>query len=166
MQLLVPLRGPRYRPAMAQVTVVEMAARHMTTKHTEFPKLAKAGAAFYLCWLAGFGVSYLLIYSRFRWPYSHFVVFFLNQIFFYLQTALPHSFSTIGDNGHFILSGSAAIFVGIMFWLAAGFAFAWFTRRLRLYFIIPLAVISVFVVLIAEQAALGLFGVQIDVIAP
>ena len=117
---------------MAQVTVVDMAARHMTTKHTEFPKLAKAGAAFYLCWLAGFGVSYLLIYSRFRWPYSH----------------------------------SAAIFVGILFWLAAGFAFAWFTRRLRLYFIIPLAVISVFVVLIAEQAALGLFGVQIDVIAP
>jgi hypothetical protein len=124
----------------------------MTTKFTEFPKMAKVGAAFFLCWLAGFGMSYILIYSRFRWPDSHLFVFFLNQIFFYIQTALPHSFSTVGDNGHFVLSGSTAIIVGIIFWLAVGFAFAWLTRRLRLYFTVPLAVVSIFVALIAAQA--------------
>jgi len=138
----------------------------MTTKHTEFPKLAKSGATFFLCWLAGFGVSYLLIDSRFRWPDSHLIVFFLNQIFFYIQTALPHSFSTVGDNNHFVLSGSAALIVGIIFWLAVGFAFAWLTRRLRLYFTVPLAVVSIFVALIAAQALLYLFSIQIDVIAP
>jgi hypothetical protein len=138
----------------------------MTTKLTEFPKITKAGAAFFLCWLAGFGVSYILIYHRFRWPDSHLIVFFLNQMFFYVQTALPHSFSTTGDNGHEVLSGSAAIIVGVMFWLAIGFAFAWLTRRLRLYFTVPLAVVSIFIALVAEQAVLYFFGIQIDFIAP
>jgi hypothetical protein len=138
----------------------------MTTKLTEFPKMAKAGAAFFLCWLAGFGVSYLLVISRFRWPDSHLIVFFLNVIFFYIQTALPHDFSTVGDNGHFVLSGSTAIMVGIIFWLAVGFAFAWLTRRLRLYFTVPLAVVSIFVALIAAQELLYLFGIEIGVTAP
>ena len=138
----------------------------MSITRTEVSKVVKAGAAFFLCWLAGFGVSYILIYSRFRWPDSHLIVFFLNQIFFYIQTALPHSFSTVGDNGHFVLSGSAAIIVGIIFWLAVGFAFAWLTRRLRLYFTVPLAVVSIFVALIAAQALLYLFSIQIDGIAP
>jgi hypothetical protein len=138
----------------------------MTKAHTEFPKVAKAGAAFLLCWLAGFGVSYLLIYSRFHWPDSHLIVFFLNQIFFYVQTALPQSIVTVGDNGREVLSSPWSVVLSVLFWLVIGFAFAWFARRLRLYFIIPLAVISVFVALIAAQALLYLFGIQIDVIAP
>ena len=138
----------------------------MTKAHTEFPKVAKAGAAFFICWLAGFGVSYLLICSRFRWPDSHLIVFFLNQLFFYFQTALPHSFSTTGSNNHEVLSSPAAMIVSAIFWLAVGFTFAWPTRRLHLYFTIPLAVISIFVVLLAVQLVLGLFGIQIDVIAP
>jgi len=138
----------------------------MVNKLTEFPKIAKAGAAFFLCWLAGFGLSDLLIYSHFRWPDSHLVVFFLNQIFFYVQTALPRSFVTTGDNNHEVLSGAATIIVGVIFWLAVGFAFAWLTRRLRLYFTIPLAVVSIFVALVAEQAVLYFFGIEIDVIAP
>jgi hypothetical protein len=138
----------------------------MTTTHTEFAKLAKGAAAFFVCWLAGFGVSYLLIYSRFPWPNSRFIVFFLNQIFFYIQTALPRSFETSGDNNHDVLSGLPAIIVGVIFWLAIGFAFAWLTRRLRLCFIVPLAVVSVFVVLLAEQMVLSLFSIQIEVIAP
>jgi hypothetical protein len=56
--------------------------------------------------------------------------------------------------------------VSVIFWIVVGFAFAWFTRRLRLYFIIPLAVISIFVVLFAAQALLYFFGIRIDVIAP
>jgi hypothetical protein len=138
----------------------------MTTKATEFPKTAKAGAAFFLCWLAGFGLSYILIYSRFRWPDNRLIVFFLNQIFFYVQTALPRSFETTGDNNHDILSGPAALIAGVVFWLAIGFAFAWLTRRLRLYFTVPLAVVSIFIVLIAVQALLYFFNIQIEVIAP
>jgi len=138
----------------------------MTTQLTEFPKIAKAGAAFVLCWLAGFGVSYTLIYSRFRWPENRMIVFFLNQIFFYVQTALPSGFTTTGDNNHEVLSGSAAIIVGVIFWLSIGFAFAWCTRRLRLYFTVPLAGICIFMVLIAVQQLLYFFSIQIDVVAP
>jgi hypothetical protein len=158
-------RGPRRKSAATRLKIVSL-PRHMTTKLTKFPKIAKAGAAFFLCWLAGSGVSYILIYSRFRWPDNHLIVFFLNQIFFYVQTALPRSFATIGDNNHEVLSGPAAIMVGIIFWLAIGFAFAWLTRRLRLYFTVPLAVVSIFVVLIAAQALLYFFSIQIEVIAP
>jgi hypothetical protein len=138
----------------------------MTTKLTQFPKFAKAGAAFFLCWLAGFGASHILISSRFHWPDSHLIVFILNQIFFYAQTALPSSFTTTGDNHHEVLAGPAAVIVGVMFWLATGFVFAWFTRRLRLCFIVPLAVVSIFLVLITAQALLNFCRVQIEVIAP
>jgi len=84
--------------------------------------MAKAGAAFFLCWLAGFGLSYLLIYSRFRWPDNHLIVFFLNQIFFYIQTVLPRSFSTIGGNNHEVLISPAAMIVSVIFWIVVGFA--------------------------------------------
>jgi Na+/H+ antiporter NhaD/arsenite permease-like protein len=134
--------------------------------NTEFPKAVKAGVVFFLCYLAGFVVSLIRIYSHSRWPDNRVIIFFYNQIFFYIQTALPHSFSTIGDNNHEVISGPPAVILSIIFWLAIGFAFAWFTRRLRLYFTIPLAVIAIFVSLIGAQALLYLCGIQIDVIAP
>ena len=133
----------------------------MKTKLTEFPKIAKSGAAFFLCYLAGFGASYLLDFFRFRWPDSRFFVFFLNQLFFYPQTALPQSFSTVGSNNREVLSSPAAMIVSVLFWVIVGCAFAWLTRRLRLYFTVPLAVISIFVVLLAVELVLGLFGLQI-----
>ncbi len=56
--------------------------------------------------------------------------------------------------------------VSVIFRIGVGFAFAWLTRRLRLYFTLPLAVISIFAVLLAVQMLLGFFDIQIDVIAP
>ena len=138
----------------------------MLIQRTDFPKVAKASAVFFLCWLAGFAISYVRIYSKWGWPDNRLITFFNNQIFFYIQTALPRSFSTIGDNNHEVISGSWAIILSVIFWLVIGFVFAWFARRLRLYFTIPLAVIAIFVALIAAQALLYLFGLQIDVIAP
>lgn len=139
----------------------------MTTKHTEFPKLAKGGVVFFLCWLAGFGLSHIWACSRFHSPDSHLLVFFLNQIFFYSQTAVPHSLSAVDGDGHgrVILSGWLLLILSILFWLAIGGAFAWFTRRLRLYFTVPLAVVSVFAALIAAQVFLYLFSVRIDVLS-
>jgi hypothetical protein len=140
----------------------------MTTKRIEFPKLAKGGAAFFLCWLAGFGVSYLLIYSRFRWPDNRLIGFFLNQIFFYIQTALPQSIITDhgGGDDREILSGWLLKILSILYWLAVGVAFAWFARRMRLYFMIPLAAVSVFFALMSAELLLALFRLRIDVLAP
>ena len=138
----------------------------MQNKKNDLPKIAKAGAVFFLCWLAGFGVSALLAYSRFRWPASHGIVFFLNQIFFYDQTALPRGILSTGGNRQEVLSGAAAIITGGIFWLTVGFAFAWLTRRLRIYFTVPLAVISICAALFAGQAGLYFLGLQIAVTAP
>ena len=134
----------------------------MPIERAEFPKVAKASIAFYLCWLSGFVVSYVWVYSRWRLPSNHLSVFFENQMWFYDQEVLPHGFYARDAAGytHEVVSAPITIILSILVWLIVGFIFGWFTRRLRLYFTIPLAVIAIYAVLIIASGLFYVFGVE------
>ena len=123
--------------------------------------MAKASVAFFLCWLSGFVISYLWVYSRWRLPSNHLFVFFENQMWFYPQEVLPHGFATSDAVGsmHEVVSAPTAMILSILVWLIVGFVFGWFTRRLRLHFTIPLAVIAIYIVLIIASGLFYVFGV-------
>jgi hypothetical protein len=134
----------------------------MSIERTEFPRVAKASAAFFLCWLSGFVISYMWVYSHWRLPSRDMFYRFDNLMWFYPQYVLPHGFGTKDAAGysHEVMSAPTAMILGILFWVMVGFAFAWFTRRLRLHFTIPLAVVAIFVAVAAAQALLSLFGIE------
>lgn len=145
-----------------------MDAKPLPTESSKFSKILRAWVVFFLCWLTGFAFSYLRMYCRWGWPsHSHFLIFLNNQLFFYSQTALPHSLSIIGDNtAREIASVPVILCVSILFWLGIGVAFAWLVHRLRLFLTIPLALVSIFVALLAAQAFLYLFTIKIEVLGP
>ena len=133
----------------------------MSIERAEIPRVAKASLAFYLCWLSGFVVSYVWVYSRWRLPSNRLGVFFENQMWFYPQFVLPHGFEAHDAAGysHEIVSAPTTMIFSILVWLTVGFIFGWFTRRLRLYFTIPLAVIAIYAVLVITSGLFYVFGV-------
>ncbi|HEY4416826.1 MAG TPA: hypothetical protein VGO57_14135 [Verrucomicrobiae bacterium] len=144
----------------------------MPTESTEFSKATKAGTAFLLCWQAGFVISSVWssygISSGLKMPGNRLLVFIGNQIFFYPQNVLPCGLmkSDAAGQSYEILSTPVGMILGFLFWLIVGVAFAWLTRRLRLYYTFPLAVTTIFVVLMAAVLFLGLFGIRIPVDGP
>jgi hypothetical protein len=89
-------------------------------------------------------------------------------MWFYPQEVLPHGFGTRDKIGasHEVVSAPVAMILSILFWLVIGGAFAWLTRRLRLYFTVPLAVIAIYVALFAAGSVLYLFGIETPIDGP
>lgn len=83
-------------------------------------------------------------------------------MWFYPEQVLPQGLQTTDKSGfcHQVVSAPTAMILSILFWVLVGFAFAWLTRRLRLYFTVPLAVVAIFVALFAAQAFLYLLGIE------
>jgi len=131
-------------------------------------EIRKAGAIFLIWLLAGFPASYIRIYCGRHSPHNHLLVWLDNLIWFFPQEILPHGFNVSNTSVYqSAISTPASIFLSILFWIAIGFTFAWFTRKLRLRFTIPLAVVSVFVITIATHAVLYfLFGIEADLDGP
>ena|ERR1039458_7931012 len=134
----------------------------MSIERTEFPRVVKASVAFFLCWLSGFVISYVWVYSHWRLPGRDMFYRLDNMMWFYPQYVLPHGFKTTDavTNSHELMSAPTAMILSILFWAGVGFAFAWFARRLRLRFTVPLAVVAILVALTVAHALLNLFGID------
>jgi hypothetical protein len=152
--------------AVAQLLVVRPLTP-MSIIRAEYPKVAKSGAAFLFCFFGGFVISYIWIASRWQWPATRLWTWFGNLLWFYPQLVLPPGLEVDRPGGcQEVVSPPIAMLLSIILWIGIGSVFAWFTRRLRLRFTVPLAVVVIFLVTMTAISVFRLFGIEWELDGP
>ena len=90
-------------------------------------------------------------------------------MFFYPQTVLPPGLQFIDSQG--VCHGEfatppVAMILGLCFWAVTGTSFAWFTRGLRLRFVVPLALLIIFVAPQVVYLILHIFSIEPEITGP
>jgi hypothetical protein len=141
----------------------------MRIDRTQISRMGRPSLAFFFCWGSGFIVSHFWDFSRLRLPSFEPFVFLSNQMFFYPQTVLPPGLQFVDSQG--VCHGEfatppIAIILGLLFWAVTGAIFAWFTRALRLRFIVLLAFLTIIVAPLAVYSLLHIFSIEPEIIGP
>ena len=90
-------------------------------------------------------------------------------MFFYPQMVLPPGLQFVDSQG--VCHGEfatppVAILFGLLFWAVIGLSFSWFTRSLRLRFIVPLALLTIFFAPQVVYSLLHIFSIEPELSGP
>jgi hypothetical protein len=84
-------------------------------------------------------------------------------LFFAPQLIFPYEGLVVRgtDSYHYILSHTVALTLSFVQWALVYFCFAWFARRLSVFYTILAAIGIIIILCIATNIGLGLFGVRV-----
>lgn len=146
----------------------------MHIERTELFRVERACWVFFACLLAVFPVSYLNLYCRGFFPHALQSIRFFGWLdttaLFLAQLVFPHGFDKAVGQFHedqVVIPTPVSLLLSIVLWVVVGCAYAWFVRRLRFRFTIPVAIVTILVVTFAMHAAVYLlFGANAMIDGP